>query len=145
MRASPARPTLDLPPPAASEGAKVGAQLLAMGELGSYGGSAAGPVLLPGSISSPGSGTRYDARVKPGVTKERGSLLPMWRDAVRSLFVDATAYVSLLDASSINSVVCEYMELIAILGSALLRKSGRDAACLVSAVRSPFFTPHRRG
>ena len=55
---------------AASEGAKGGAQPLAVGEFGSNGGSAGRPALLPGSVPAPGSGTRYDARVKPGVNKE---------------------------------------------------------------------------
>ena len=119
-----------------------------MGVLGSYGGSAGRPVLLlPGSVLAPGSGTRYDARVKPGVNKKCGSLLPMWRDAVDSLSVDAAAYDSVLGALSINATVCEYMKLlVAVLGSALLRKCGGDVTYLVSAVGPPFFyATHRRG
>ena len=34
------------------------------------------------------------------------------------------------------------MELVVVLGFALLRKCGRDVACLVSDVGSPFFTSH---
>ena len=60
-----------------SEGAKVGAQPLAVGVFGSHGGSAGRPALLPGSVLALGPGTQYDARVKPGVNKECGSLLPM--------------------------------------------------------------------
>ena len=140
------RSTLEAPPLAASEGAKVGSQPLAVGVLGSYGGSAGLPVLLPGSVPAPGSGTRFDARVKPIVNKECGSLLPMWRDAVRSLTVDTAAYDSVigyvLGTLSISATVCENMELVAVLSSALLRKCGGDIAYLVSAVGSPSFTPH---
>ena len=64
------RPTLETPSLEASEGAKVGAQPLAVDVLGSYGGSPGRSVVLPGSVPAPGSGTRYDARVKPGVNKE---------------------------------------------------------------------------
>ena len=77
------------PPVAGSEEVKVGAQPLAVGVFGSHGGSAGRRVLLPVSVSTPGSGTRYDARVKPGVSKECESLLPMWRDALRPLSLDA--------------------------------------------------------
>ena len=66
----------------------------------------------------------------------------MWHDAVRSLSVDAAAYDAVLDALSINATVCEYMELVAVLGSALLRKCTGNVAYLVSAVGSPLFTPH---
>ena len=48
----------------------------------------------------------------------------------------------MLGALSINATVCEYMELVAVLGSALLRKCGGDVIYLVSAVGSPFFIPH---
>ena len=71
------RPTLEPPPLASSEGAIVGAQPLAVGVFGSHGGSAGRSVLLPRSVTAPGSGTRYDERVKPGVNKECGSLFPM--------------------------------------------------------------------
>ena len=84
--------------------------------------------------------------MKPGVNKECGSLLPIWRDAVRSLPVDAAAYDSVLGTLSINATVCDYMELVAVLGSALVRKCGGNAAYLVSAVGSPlFYATHRRG
>ena len=122
---------------------KAGVQPLAVGVFGSYGGSAGRPVLLPGSVPAPGSGTRYDVRVKPSGNKECGFPLPMWRDAVRSLFIDAAAYGPVLGALSINnSTVCEYMELITVVGSAMPRKCRGDVACFVSAVSSPFFTPH---
>ena len=60
--------------------------------------------------------------------------------------IDATAYDSVLGALSINTTACEYVELVAALGSALLRKCGGDVAYLVSAVGSPFFLypTHRR-
>ena len=115
--------TLETPPLVASEGAKVGAQPLTVGVFGSYGGSAGRPVLLPGLFTAFGSGTRYDARVKSSVDKEYDYLLLIWRDAVRSLSVDAAAYDSVLGALSINATVC-------------------DVAYLVSGVGSPFFTPH---
>ena len=103
------------PPVAASVGVKVGAQPLAVGVFGSHGGSIGRPVLLTGLVPAPGSGTRYDASVKPGVNKECGSLLPMWHDAVRSLSVDAPAYDDVLGALSINATVCVYMDLVAVL------------------------------
>ena len=124
---------------------KVGAQPLAVGMFGSHGRSIGRPVFLPGSVPAPGSGTRYDARVKPAVNKQCGSLLPMWREAVRSLSVDAAAYDFVLGALSINATVCEYEEVVAVLDSALLRKCGGDLACLVSAVGYFFHPTHRRG
>ena len=99
---------------AASEGAKVGAQPLAVGEFGSNAGSAGRPALLPGSVPAPGSGTRYDARVKPGVNKECSSLLPMWCDAVRPLSIDADAYDCVLGTLSIIATACKYMELVVV-------------------------------
>ena len=99
-------------------------------------------VFLPESIAAPGSGTRHKARVRPGVSKERGFLLPMWNDVVRSLFVDATAYEPVLDALSVNATVCESMKLVTTSGSALLLKFGGDVGYLVSAVGSSFSTPH---
>ena len=56
--------------------------------------------------------------------------------------VDAAAYDYVLSALSINATACEYMKVVTVLGSALLRKCGSDVAYLVSAVGSPFFTPH---
>ena len=109
-----------------------------MGVFGRHGGSAGRPVLLTGSVPAPGSGTRYDTRVRSGVRKECGYLLPMWRDAVRSSSVDAAAYKPVLGALSINATVCEYMELVAVLGSAMLRKCGGNVAHLVLAVGPPF-------
>ena len=97
------------PPPLAASGeAKVGAQPLAVCVFGSHGGSADRSALLPGSVPAPGSGTQCDARVKPGVNKECGSLLPMWRDAVRSLSIDAAAYDYVLGALSINATARVY-------------------------------------
>ena len=62
----------------ASEGVNIGAHPLAVGVSGSHGGSAGRPVLLPASVPPPpGSGTRHDARVRPGVSKRRSSPLPM--------------------------------------------------------------------
>ena len=81
-----------------------------MGEFGSNGGSAGRPALLPGSVPAPGSGTRYDAHVKPGVNKECSFMLPMWCDAVRPLSIGAAAYDCVLGALSINATACEYME-----------------------------------
>ena len=141
-----ARPTLEGPPVAASKGVKVGAQSLAVDVFGSHGGNAGRPVLLPGSVPAPGSGTRHDARMRPDVSEECGSLLQMWRDVVRSLPVDDAVYEPILCALSINAIVCKYMELVAVLGSALLQKCRGDVANLVSAVESPFFyATHRRG
>ena len=136
-----ARPISEALSLATSEGAKVGAQPLAVAIFGSYGGSAGRSVLLPGSVLASGSDTRYDAHVRPGVNNECGSLLPMWRNAVRSLSVDAAAYDPVLGALFINATVCEYMEQVPVLGSTLLRKCGGDVAYLVSAVESTFFTP----
>ena len=48
------RPTLESPPLAASEETKVGAQAMSVGVLGSYGGSAGRPFLLPGWFQLPG-------------------------------------------------------------------------------------------
>ena len=73
------------------------------------------------------------------MSKKNGSLLPMWRDAARSLSVDAAEYEPALGALSINATVCKYMELVAVLDSSLLRKYGGDVAFLVSAVGLPFF------
>ena len=84
----------------ASEGVKVGAQPSAVGMFGSHGVSVGCPVLLPGSFLAPRSGTRHDARVRPGVSKECGSLLPIWRDEVRPLSVDPAAYEPVLGGSS---------------------------------------------
>ena len=103
---------MEPPPLAASGGGKVGAQRL--GVFGSHVGREGCPILLPGSVSAPGSGTRYDARVRPDVSEESGSLLPMWRDAVRSLSVDAAAYEPVLGALFINATVCEYLDLVAV-------------------------------
>ena len=87
-----ARPTLDAPPAAASEGRRVGAQSLVAGVLVSHGGSVGHSVLMPGLVPVPGSGKRHDSRVGSDVSKECDSLLPMWRDAVRSLSVDTASY-----------------------------------------------------
>ena len=73
-------------------GGGVGAQSLAVDVFGSHGRSAVRPVLLPGSVPAPGSDTRHDARVRPSVSKECASLLPMWRDTARSLSVEATVW-----------------------------------------------------
>ena len=140
-----ARLTLESPPAAASDGKIVGAGPLAVGVSGSHGGSACRPVLLLGSVTVPGSGTRHDTRVRPGVSKECGSLLPMWRDAIRSLSVVAVAKESVLDALSANASVCESIERVAAVGFALLWKCGGDVACLVSVVGSLFFTPYTNG
>ena len=140
------RPTSEPPPLAAAERAKVEAQPLAVGVFGSHGGSAGRPALLPGSVPAPGSGTRYDASVKPRVNKERGSPIPMLRDVVRSLFIDAAAYDSVLGALPINATACEYMELVAVLGSALLRKVWRRRRLFGICRWVTFFYPtHRRG
>ena len=70
----------------------------------------------------------------------------MWRDVVRSLSVDAVTYEPILDALSINTTVCEYIELVIVLGSALLRKCGGDVAYLVSGIKLLFlYDIHRRG
>ena len=61
---------MEAPPAAMSEGRRVRARSLAVGVLGSHGGSVGRPALLPGSVPSPGSGMRHDARVRSGVTKE---------------------------------------------------------------------------
>ena len=137
-----ARPTLEPPPVAVSEGVKVGAQSLAVGVFGSHGGSTDRPAFLPWSISALGSGARYDARVRPSVSKECGSLLPMWRDGVRPLSVDAAAYENalLIGALSINTTVCGYIELDIVLGSALLRECEGYVVYLVPAIGSPFVT-----
>ena len=50
----------------ALEGRRIGAQ--PVGVLGSHGGSTGYPVLLPGSVPTPGSGTPNGARVRPGVS-----------------------------------------------------------------------------
>ena len=68
---------------------------------------------LAKSVPSPKSGTRHDARVRPGMSKECGLMLPMWRDAVRSLSVDATAHEPVLGALSVNATVCKPIEMIA--------------------------------
>ena len=52
------RPTSEAPLLAASEGAKVGAQPLAVGVFDSHGESTGRPVLLSGSVPGPGSGSR---------------------------------------------------------------------------------------
>ena len=63
---------------------------------------------LPWLVPAPESGTRHDARVRLGVSNECGTLLPMWRDGVRSLSVDAAAYEPVLGALSIHTTACEY-------------------------------------
>ena len=136
------RPTLEAPTAAASEERKVRGRPLAVGVLGSYGWSADRSVILPGSVSALGSGTRQDARVRPGVSNECGSLLPIWRDTVRLLSVNAAAYEPVLGALSVNATVCESMGLVAALDSALQRKCGGDVVYLVSVVGSCFFTPY---
>ena len=147
MRASSYGETdLGAPSLAASEAVKVGVQPLAWGVFGSHGGSASRPVLLPEPVLAPGPGTRYDALVRSGVSEECDFLLTMWRDAVRSLSVDAAAYESVLGALPINATMCEYMKLVAVVGSTLLRKCGGDVGYLVSAVGLSFFTSiYRRG
>ena len=80
--------------------------------------------------------------MKPGANNKCGSMLPMWRDAVRSLSVDAAAYDSVLGALSINATACKFVELVAVLGSTLLQKCEGGVAYLVSAVGSSFVTPH---
>ena len=62
-----ARPTLEAPLAALSEGKRVGDRLLTVDVLGSHGGSVRRPVYLQGPIPAPGSGTGRDARVRPGV------------------------------------------------------------------------------
>ena len=139
------RPTLEAPfASGVGESENWGAALGYGRVLGSNGGSASRPALLSGSVPALGSGTRYDAHVKPGVDKECGPLLPMWCDAVRPLSIDADAYdyVLLIGTLSINTTACEYMELVVVLGFALMRKCGGDVAYSVSAVGSPFFTSH---
>lgn len=80
--------------------------------------------------------------MRPGLSKKCGFLLPKWRDAIRSLTVDAAAYESVLGALSIEATVWEYMEIAAALGSTLLQKCGDDLAYVVSAVGSRVCTPH---
>ena len=80
--------------------------------------------------------------MRSGVSKECGSRLPIWRDAVRSFSVDAAAYEPVLGALSVNATVCEYVELAGVLVSTMLRKYGCDVAYLVSAIGSPLFMPH---
>ena len=135
-----ARPPLEASPAAASGERRVGAQPLIVGTLGSPGGSADRPTILLGSYNSR---IRYgqDARMRPGVSQKCGSLLPMGRDAVRSLFVDAAAYEPELGALSVNDIVYESLELVTVLDSTLLRKCRGDIAYFVSAVGSSFFTP----
>ena len=58
----------------------------------------------------------------------------MWRGAERSLSVDAAAYEPLLGALSVNAIVCESIELVSALGSAIPQKCGSDADYLVSAI-----------
>ena len=77
---------------------------------------------------------------RPGESRECDCLLPMWRDGVRSLPVDAAAYGHVLGALSINATVCECMELVSVLVSTLQRKCGDDVGYLGSTVGSPFFT-----
>ena len=120
---------------------RVGARSLAMGVLSSHGGSTGRPVRLPVSVPAPGSDTRHDASERPGVGKECGSLLPIWRDAVHFLSVDAAAHEPVRGALSVNATVCESMELVAASGLALVRKCGGAFAYLVSAVGSSFCTP----
>ena len=62
-----ARPTLEVPLAALSEGRRVGDRFLTVDVLCSHGGSVRRPVYLQGSIPAPGPGTRRDARVRPGV------------------------------------------------------------------------------
>ena len=76
------------------------------------------------------------------MSNECGSLLPIWRDTVRLLSVNAAAYEPVLGALSVNATVCESMGLVAALGSALQRKCGGDVVYLVSVVGSFFFTPY---
>ena len=45
----------------------------------------------------------------------------MWRDALRLLSTDVAAYEPVPGAISIMATVYEYMELVAVLGSALLQ------------------------
>ena len=81
-----ARRTSEFPPVAASEGAKVKAQSLAVSVFGSYGGSAYRLVLLPRSVPAPGSGTRYDSRVMPAVVLVPGQ---WWFDRLSSNYSSA--------------------------------------------------------
>ena len=110
-----ARLTLEAPTVASSERINGSAHPLAVGVFGSFSVCAGRPVLLPGAVLAPGSGTRYDEHVGPGVSKELVSLLLMWRDAVRLLSVNAVSYERVLSALSINVTVCEYMEVVVIL------------------------------
>ena len=63
-----ARPTLDAPPAAVSEGGRVGAQPLVVGVLGSHGGSVGHYILMPELVPVPGSGKRHDSRVGSDVS-----------------------------------------------------------------------------
>ena len=60
------------------------------------------------------------------MSKEYGSLLSMWRDAVSSFSVDAAAYDPVLITLSVKATVCMSLELVDALGSALLRRCGGD-------------------
>ena len=73
-------------------------------------------------------------------------LLPMWRDALCLLSINVAAYGPVLVAMSINATVCECMELVAVLGSALLRKVCRRCR-LVDIGRWVviFYAARRRG
>ena len=51
------KPAVKAPPAAMSEGRRVGDRPLTVGVLGTYGGSAGCPVILPVSVPAPGSGT----------------------------------------------------------------------------------------
>ena len=69
-------------------------------------------------------------------------MLPTWRDAVSPLFVDAVAYWPVLGALSVNATVCESMEVVAALGSGLLRKCRENVAYLASGVGTFYVTSH---
>ena len=66
----------------------------------------------------------------------------MWRNTVRLLFVNVAVFKPVLGALSANDTVCESMELVAALGSALLQKCGGDVAHLAPAVGSSFYLRH---
>ena len=106
------------------------------------GGSVGRPVLFAESVQPPGPGTRHNARVRPGVSKECGSRLSMWREAVRPLYVDTAANKPVLGALSVTATMCKPIEICAALHSILLQTCGGVVDYLVPDVVFSFVAPH---